>query len=96
MLDIGGFHLGLWTRSAINLLRITLEVTVDYNPEFMAKMFIINSPFIFTGVWSMIKGWLDEKVRRKISIVGKNYLPQLLEWADEDQIPSFLGGTNPA
>ena len=27
-------------------------------------------------------------------VLGKNFLPKLLEYIDEDQLPTFLGGTN--
>jgi hypothetical protein len=57
-------------------------------------MFIVNSPMLFTGVWSMIKGWLDEKTRNKISILGGGYAKKLLEFVDAEQLPEFLGGKN--
>lgn len=62
----------------------------------MGKTFVVKAPMVFTGVWVLIKAWLDEKIRRKIVILGSNFLDSLLEVIDEDQIPSFLGGTNPA
>jgi hypothetical protein len=37
-------------------------------------MVIVNAPFIFSGVFAMIKGWLDEKTRRKISLLGSNFI----------------------
>jgi hypothetical protein len=40
----------------------------------MGKLFIINAPFYFTGIFAVIKGWLDEKTRRKINILGSNFL----------------------
>jgi len=27
---------------------------------------IVNAPWAFTAVWSMAKGWVDEKTRNKI------------------------------
>ena len=43
------------------------------------RMFIINAPLLFSGIWAVIKGWLDEKTRNKITIIGSKYEPQLLE-----------------
>lgn len=51
---------------------------------------------LFTGVYSIIKGWLDEKTRQKIQIVGGSYQKKLLEFIDEEQLAEFLGGKNPA
>lgn len=36
-------------------------------------MFIVNAPFVFTGVWSVIKPWLDARTKDKIKILGSNY-----------------------
>jgi len=39
----------------------------------MGRMFIINAPMLFTGVWAIIKPWIDEKTRAKISIIGGGF-----------------------
>jgi len=56
-------------------------------------MFIVNAPMLFTGVWAIIKGFLDEKTRNKIKILGGNYKKDLLEVVEADNLPDFLGGT---
>jgi len=55
---------------------------------------IVNAPWVFTGVYSAIKGWIDEKTRKKIQIIGGGYKKDLLNDIDADQLPEFLGGTN--
>ena len=57
-------------------------------------MLICNAPWAFTAVWKIVQGWLDEKTRKKIQLVGKNYKTKLAEYVDNDQLPTFLGGTN--
>ncbi len=37
------------------------------------SMFIINAPFLFTGVWAIVKMWIDDKTKEKIQILGKDY-----------------------
>ncbi len=60
----------------------------------LGRMFIINAPFLFKGVWSTISKFIDEKTRNKISILGSNYTKELLELADPESIPDiFSGGT---
>jgi len=39
----------------------------------MGQMFILNAPMLFTGVWAVVKGFLDEKTRKKIKIMGSGY-----------------------
>ena len=58
----------------------------------MGALFIINAPWIFQPLWAMIKPWLDPVTKAKFHVLGSNFLPKLLEYIDEDQIPSSLGG----
>jgi len=60
----------------------------------MGKMFIINSPLVFKTVWAVIKGWIDEKTRAKIEILGSSYMKKLTALVDISQIPNFMGEKN--
>ena len=39
---------------------------------------IVNAPWVFTGVYNIAKGWVDEKTREKIQVVGGGYTKKLL------------------
>jgi hypothetical protein len=39
----------------------------------MGEMLIINAPMLFSGAWAMVKGFMDEKTRNKIKIIGSKY-----------------------
>lgn len=58
----------------------------------MGKFYIINAPWAFSTIWSLIKGWLDEATVAKIHILSTDYRAALLEQIPEDSLPSFLGG----
>lgn len=64
-----------------------------YYPETMGKFYIINAPYIFTTVWSVIKGWLDPVTVEKIRILGHKYKDELLEQIPAENLPESLGGT---
>lgn len=49
---------------------------------------------IFTGLFSLIKGWLDDRTKKKIYVLGSNSYKTLSEFIDDDQIPSYFGGKN--
>lgn len=55
-------------------------------------MFIVNAPLLFTGVWAVVKGFLDERTRNKIKIIGSKYHKEILELVDVENLPDFLGG----
>ncbi|KAJ1019418.1 hypothetical protein NDA16_004535 [Ustilago loliicola] len=63
-----------------------------YYPETMGKFYIINSPYIFTTVWSVIKGWLDPVTVDKIKILGHKYQDELLQQIPGENLPASLGG----
>jgi hypothetical protein len=39
-------------------------------PEHLGCMFMINTPLLFRGFWSVIKGFLDERTLAKIKVGG--------------------------
>ena len=74
------------------LFKMTAKIGQDFYPETMGNLFVVNAPFLFSGIWRIYKGFLNEGTRKKIKIIGGGFLPTLLEHADADNLPSFLGG----
>lgn len=64
----------------------------DRYPETMGKFFIINAPWAFGAVWSLIKPWLDEATVAKIDILGSGYKDKLLEQIPRENLPKEFGG----
>lgn len=58
----------------------------------MGKFYIINAPWAFTAVWSVIKGWLDPVTVAKIQILGGSYQAELLKQIEPQNLPKFFGG----
>jgi len=58
----------------------------------MGNLYVVNAPMLFSGIWAVVKGFLDEKTRGKIKIIGGNFLPTLEEHWDRANIPTFLKG----
>lgn len=85
--------MALWNKKTIRLLKQALKINSDYYPEIMGKMIISNAPTIFSGIWAIVKGWIDEKTRKKIVVVG-NPTKILSEFIDMDNLPIFMGGKN--
>jgi len=65
----------------------------DRYPECMGKFYIINAPFMFSAVWSVIKPWLDEVTVSKVDILGSNYKATLLKQIPVENLPKEFGGT---
>ena len=73
-------------------IKIASSITQDCYPETLGKMFILNSGWMFKGIWSVVKGWIDKKTQNKIVIVSGSGKKELLAHIDEDKLPDFLGG----
>jgi hypothetical protein len=93
IMDLGGAGTRLMKKKVYNLLKLASGVAQENYPELLGKMFVVNAPLLFSGVWTMVKPMLDEGTRNKISIVGSKFHKQLFEFADPANIPAFLGGT---
>ena len=59
------------------LCKLASQVGSDYYPEIMGNLFVTNAPMTFTAIWAVVKGFLDEKTRGKIKILGSNFLPTI-------------------
>jgi len=69
------------------------SISQDRYPETMGKFYIINAPWAFSAVWSIVKPWLDPVTVQKISILGSNYQETLLQQIPAENLPKEFGGT---
>lgn len=93
ILDLGGSSTKLMKKSVYNFVKLASGIAQDYYPEILGKMFIVNSPTLFSIAWKVIKPWIDERTQKKITIEGSKYQKKLLELVEPQNLPEFLGGT---
>ena len=95
ILDLKDFNLKpiILDKKIRQYLNTSTKIAQDYYPSLLGQQFIINAPFIFNAVWSIIKIMLNEKTKQKIKILGKDYIDELLKVCDKDQQPNCIGGT---
>lgn len=92
ILDLNGGSMKILSKKVYALIQMASKIGSDYYPEIMGATFIVNAPMLFSGVWAVIKGFLDEKTRKKITIKGSGYQKDLLELVNDHNLPEFLGG----
>jgi hypothetical protein len=80
-------------QSGMKLIAKFLAIDQNYYPERLKRFFVINAPIFFTAVWAMVRPFLDADTVAKFKIIGSNYLPTLLEFINDDQIPEDWGGS---
>eukprot|EP00899_Mesostigma_viride_P008693 jgi/Mesvir1/17825/Mv12919-RA.1 len=79
-------------KTSKDFLRTIMQVDADNYPEHLFRLFIINAPFTFKGVWSIIRPWLDERTATKIQVFTHNGTETLLQYVDANNLPAELGG----
>ena len=92
ILDMEGIGLSIFGSRIQEFIKIAADLASDYYPETLGKMFIINTNFFFTAIWTLVKGFIAEKTRNKMVVTGYDYQSQLLENVDEENLPVFFGG----
>lgn len=59
-------------------------------PESLGSVLVYKSPWIFQGIWKIIKGWLDPVVASKVHFVSN--VDDLQQFIPRDRIMKELGG----
>lgn len=72
--------------------KIAAKIAQDYYPEILGKMFIVNSGFMFRGIWGVVSMWIDKKTQNKICIISGSGKKELLKDVSAESLPEFLGG----
>jgi len=76
----------------ISIFRSCMKIDQNFYPERLGVCFIINAPWLFTGVWAMVRHFLDPKTQRKFRIIGTSYQDELKKVIDADNILECYGG----
>ena len=79
---------------AMRCFHRTLKIDEAFYPETLHCLYMINTPIFFSAIWAIIRPWIHPETVKKIRLLGTNYLPELLEGIDIDQIPAEYGGEN--
>ena len=74
-------------------LKSASGLSQNYYPERLGRLYIINAPWGFSTVWSVVKGWLDPVTVQKIHILGSGYKKELLAQVPAENLPDEFGGS---
>ncbi|KXS19710.1 CRAL/TRIO domain-containing protein [Gonapodya prolifera JEL478] len=70
-------------------VKILISVLEAYYPECLGLLLIVNAPWVFNGVWKIIKPLIDPVVASKIRFAKISEVPT---WIEKDALPTSLGG----
>jgi hypothetical protein len=93
ILDMNGIGVSILGGKVKQFVKIASDIAQDYYPEMLGTMYLINTGFLFSAVWTLVKGFIDEKTRKKINVEKSSFQKKLLEHVEAENLPTFLGGT---
>lgn len=68
-------------------------ISQNYYPERLGRLYLINAPWGFSSVFSVVKGFLDPVTVQKIHVLGSGYQSELLGQVPKENLPKIFGGT---
>lgn len=91
IMDLKGVGLSK-VSSVYGFVRQVSAISQNYYPERLGKLYMINAPWGFAGVFSVVKGFLDPVTVNKIHILGTGYQSELLSQVPKENLPKAFGG----
>ena len=93
-LIIDGTGLGISTLAHLKLIKSITSMGKAYFPEVTASATIVNAPWFFAKIYSVVSPLLTEVMRRKVSILAENFDLGLEAHSGlrRSDLPEFLGG----
>jgi len=76
----------------MSFLKLFAQMASDFHPDVLGLQYIINTPFIFRGIWSVCKLWLDKVTTEKIFLESGSALDKLKKHMNINLLPVSLGG----
>ena len=78
--------------SVYSFVRQVSAISQNYYPERLGKLYLVNAPWGFASVFSVVKGFLDPVTVAKINVLGSGYQTELLAQVPPENLPKILGG----
>lgn len=93
VMDVKGLGMKHYNSAGLDILKEITQLDDSYYPEGLRKFFVLNCPRIFSMFWAVAKLWLNQNTIDKFSILKSEFLPDLLNHINCDQLPKYLGGS---
>ncbi|KAL4866906.1 hypothetical protein BDV12DRAFT_129311 [Aspergillus spectabilis] len=87
LFDMTGFTLSNMEYAPVKFI---IECFQDNYPESLGNMLIHNAPWVFSGIWRVIKGWMDPVIVSKVHFTYG--AKDLAKFIDMDKLPKEVGG----
>ncbi|KAJ5914534.1 hypothetical protein N7504_003417 [Penicillium tannophilum] len=87
LFDMTGFGLSNMEYPPVKFILKCFEANY---PESLGIMLIHNAPWIFSGIWKLIRGWMDPDIAAKVQFTSS--AADLTKFIDRSKLPKGVGG----
>ncbi|KAK0643958.1 CRAL-TRIO domain-containing protein [Cercophora newfieldiana] len=87
--DLSGFGM---RNMDFHVVRFLVQVFEARYPEYLGVLLVHNAPFVFGGIWRMIKPWLDPVIVSKINFTTGN--ADLARFIAPENLQTCYGGSD--
>jgi len=91
IMDLKGVGL-MKAPSVYGYLQQASGISQNYYPERLGRLYIINAPWGFSSVFSVVKKFLDPVTVAKIHVLGGSYHKELYAQIPKENLPKQYGG----
>merc|ERR1711916_305301 len=81
--DVDGLSWSHFNSQFLSVAKKILHIDENYYPEVAGKLYLIRVPWLFSGLWNIMKPLLAARTLAKIEICGANYTDALLQDIDK-------------
>ncbi|SPQ20404.1 495bc431-2511-4eb6-a2d8-20647a523157 [Thermothielavioides terrestris] len=85
--DLTGFGL---KNMDFHVVKFLVQVFEARYPEYLGVVLVHNAPFVFWGVWKIVRPWLDPVIASKINFTNSN--ADLARFIEQENLQSCYGG----
>ena len=91
VMDLKGLGMSHFHRDLMDMIKTGNKEIEENYPEVMGKCFIVNAPWVFQGIWAVVKPWLPPRTLAKIEFYGKGneFKDAMRKFVEEPSHPSL-------
>ncbi|XP_071479223.1 SEC14-like protein 2 [Diadema antillarum] len=87
--NLGQHH--LW-KPGVHLFTSVTQLCEQHYPELLHRIIVVRAPRLFPLAYSIVRPFLSEETRNKITVLKNNFADELLKVIDADMLPKYWGG----
>ena len=93
IIDLKGISMtDLMSKTLYELVNYSIKLFQEFYPETVAKVFVINTPMMFSGFWTVIKPLFTTRTQVTVSVSSSSNAEELKKFIAPELLPVDLGG----